>query len=88
MSRLYLFITLCLCFYILMHTRLFKSISQGWRKKTFPGKKNVTMFDVRNMILKGDKISAIRFYQEIFKTDAKEAQRAVEDLAKSIHKKK
>lgn len=69
MGRLYIFITLCLCIYIFLHTRFIKSITQRLKNKSFPERRKVTMFDVRRMILKGDKVGAIRLYCEIFKTD-------------------
>jgi ribosomal protein L7/L12 len=87
MSRIYILITLCLCIYIFMHTRFFKTLVQRLKNKSFPEKRNITMFDVRRRILKGDKATAIRLYCEIFQADLKEAQQAVDELAKSIHEK-
>ena len=46
------------------------------------------MFDVRRLILKGEKELAIRVYREIFKSNYSRAQKAVEDLEKSIQEKK
>jgi len=87
MGKLYLIITLILCGYIFLHTHFFKTISKGWKGKIFPGKRKATMFDIRNLILKGDLISAIRLYSEIFHTDTTEAKKAVDELARSIHEK-
>ena len=45
------------------------------------------MFDVRQLLIKGEKDLAIRVYSELFKTDPQEAHRAVEEIERSIQPK-
>jgi len=49
-----------------------------------PGKKP-TLFDVRELLLKGEKDLAIRTYKQVFNVDQKEARAAVDNLEKSLH---
>ena len=51
----------------------------------FAGKS--TMFDVREHIIRGEKELAIQTYCKIFQVGRQEAQRAVEELGKSIQQK-
>jgi len=44
-----------------------------------------TLFDVRELLLRGEKEKAIRIYRQIFKTDQKSAQAAIADLEKNLH---
>ena len=45
-----------------------------------------TMFDVRRLIQQGRIEEAKEVYCEIFQTDLKEAEKAVKELERSIHK--
>ena len=44
-----------------------------------------TLFDVRELLLRGEKEMAVRIYRQIFKTEQKAAQAAIDDLEKSLH---
>ncbi len=63
-----------------------------YRKNIFQPKKldnsvrNPTLFDVRELLVKGQKETAIKVYQKIFKVDQKEASSAVDALERNIHK--
>lgn len=45
------------------------------------------MFDVRQLLIKGEKGLAVRVYCELFKTTPKEANKAVEEIERSIQPK-
>ena len=81
------FIILSLCFCILMQTYWIWSIHQARRKGFYPERGKATMFDVRRLIIEGEKNLAVRVYAGIFKTNHKEAKKAVEELEKSIQEK-
>ena len=46
------------------------------------------MFDVRRLIVEGEKDLAIQVYCRIFSTNRREAKKAVEDLERNIHQRK
>ena len=81
------FIILSLCFCILMQTYWIWFINQARRKGLYPQRGKATMFDVRRLIIEGEKNLAIRIFAEIFKTSHKEAKKGVEELEKSIQEK-
>ena len=47
-------------------------------------RRSPTMFDVRRLLIEGDKEKALQLYAAIFKTSRKEAKKGVEDLEKNI----
>ena len=88
MVRVYILIVLCLCFYIFLHSRWFRLIRQMWREGNLGSQKEkLTMFDVRRLLLKGEKDLAIRVYCELFKTSPEEASIAVDEIERSIQPK-
>jgi hypothetical protein len=48
------------------------------------GKAVPTMFDVRRLLKEGDKKGATRLYAQIFKVPAKQAERDIEELERSM----
>ena len=88
MIKLYLFVVLCLCVYIFIHSRWFRLIKQMWKEGGFYSKKQkLTMFDVRRLLIKGEKDLAIKVYCNLFKTNPEEACKAVEEIERSIQPK-
>lgn len=73
-----------ICFYVFFQT------SKAWfgnlsrRKNVLPPATKLTMFDVRELILRGEKVMAVEVYAKIFNVSYQEAAQAVEELAKSI----
>lgn len=49
-------------------------------------KRQFTLFDVRELLVQGQKDAAVRVYQQIFKVGQVQAQKAVDELNKNIHK--
>lgn len=87
MGRLLSFIIICLCFYVFFQTYWIWWIRQARQKGIYPPKDKATMFDVRRLILQGEKELAIRLYCEIFRAARKDAKKAVEELERSALKK-
>lgn len=50
-------------------------------------KKNSTLFDVRQALLKNDRTKAIELYISIFKTDRTTAEKSIQELEKSLPQK-
>ena len=88
MSKLYGLVVLCLCFYVFLHSRWFHRLKQSWHDKNLNSKnKKLTMFDVRDLLIKGEKDLAVRAYCELFKANTEEASKAVEEIERSIQPK-
>lgn len=72
----------------------FYSSRWTWNVKQPPRKGNnlnahkPTMFQVRELIIKGEKDTAIKLYGQIFPVSREEAQTAVNELERSIQEKK
>ena len=81
------FIILSLCFAIFFYGHCIRNLNQARRSGLYPDKGKATMFDVRRLILKKEKYLAVRLYGEIFRTNYWEAQKAVEELERSIQEK-
>ena len=88
MSKIYGLVIIGFCVYIfsqsLWHGRI-KRI--GHKKELNPRNEKLTMFDVRRLLIKGEKDIAIQVYCEIFKTNPGEARRAVEEIERCIQPK-
>ncbi len=54
------------------------------RKPKSPPPRRATLFDVKNLLLAGEKDKAVRIYREIFHVGQNAAVKAVEELEKSI----
>jgi len=52
-----------------------------------PAQTSLTMFDVRECILNGEKELAVQIYCEIFKVGVDQGKKAVEELERSIQNK-
>lgn len=88
MAKLYLLIIFGLCVYIFLHSRFFRFVKQLWHESNLSAEEDrLTMFDVRQLLIKGEKDMAIRVYCELFDTDVEEACKAVEEIERSIQPK-
>ena len=88
MIKLYILVIVCLTIYIFIHSRLFRFLKQLWHESNLNSNdEKLTMFDVRQLLIKGEKDLAVRVYCELFKTDPQEANRAVEEIERSIQPK-
>ena len=59
-------------------------ISDARRKGKLPQRGKATMFDVRHLLMEGEKDLAIRLYCEIFNTTPTKAKKDVEELERSL----
>ena len=83
MSKLWPFLALALFFYAIWYALWAWRVNQSKHDRLYPDEKP-TMFDVRRLIIKGDKDAAVELYSQIFHTTKSEAKKAVDDLEKSI----
>jgi hypothetical protein len=54
------------------------------RRGKLPARGRGTMFDVRHLLMEGEKELAVQLYSEIFKTTPLKAKKDVEDLERSL----
>lgn len=54
------------------------------RRGQYPTKGQVTLEDVRNLVVKGEQILAMRAYREVTGASLKETQEVIEQMAESI----
>ena len=67
---------LSLCFYIFTKALWIWHIHQARRKGIYPVSGKATLFDVKRLLEMGEKVLAVRVYQEIFRVKVKDAQNA------------
>jgi hypothetical protein len=87
MELFFTFLILGLCFYFFTRTSTIWRLNQTRRKGLFSFKGKPTMFDVRRLLIEGEKDAATRVYGEIFHTNYKDAQKAIDELERSIREK-
>ena len=87
MARFISFLILSLCCGIFFYAWHVWNLNQARRSGLYPEKGRATMFDVRRLILKKEKYLAVRLYTEIFETNVKDAQKAVDELERSMAEK-
>jgi len=59
-------------------------LSDAGLKSKRPARGRATMFDVRHLLMEGERDMAIQVYCEIFKTTPIKAKKDVEDLERSL----
>jgi len=83
---IFLYITLI----ILVCVLVFLSANRVWflldlrRCGKLPGRGKATMFDVRHLLMEGEKELAIQLYCEIFHTMPTKAKKDIEELERSL----
>lgn len=73
------------CFYILVRTYWIWHLNHMRRQGFDLTGRKPTLFDVRELLKRGEKDLAVRIYRQVFKVDQKDAQAAVDALEKSLH---
>lgn len=66
----------------LIYTEIFFYLAR--RSGRYPGKGRATMNDVQNLVLKGDRILAMRAYREVTGTSLKKAKAFVEEMERTV----
>jgi hypothetical protein len=84
MVVLYTTLIILVCFLVLLNTYRIWFLTDPRRRGKLPTKNRATMFDVRHLLMEGDKEKAIQVYCEIFQTTPAKAKKDVEDLERSL----
>jgi hypothetical protein len=84
MVVLYTALIILVCFLVFLNTYRFWFFINARRRCKLPQKGKATMFDVRQLLMKGEKELAIQVYCEIFQTTPINAKKDVEDLERSL----
>jgi hypothetical protein len=88
MINLLAVIIFSVCIYAVLGSRSFRRLNRGWDGVDFfPRGQKMTMFDVRNLLIKGEKDMAVRVYSQLFKVGFEESLKAVNELERSIQHK-
>lgn len=74
------------CVFVLLQLSRRPWALRSMKEEDPSGKATPTMFDVRRLIQQGKIEQAKKIYCEIFQTDLTEADKAVKELERSIHK--
>jgi hypothetical protein len=80
-----------LCFLVFVNSggiNWYWMTSKARRQGALPAPGKETMYDVRRLLLQGEKDLATLVYCKIFRTSRREAKKAVEELDKSLSGKK
>jgi len=83
---LFLYITLIVlvCLLVFLNVGPSGIFTDAGRRVKSPGKGRPTMFDVRHLLMEGQKEMAIQVYCEIFHTVPAKAKKDVEELERSL----
>jgi hypothetical protein len=84
MIALYATLIILVCVLVFLNTYRLWSINAARRKGKLPQRGKATMFDVRHLLMEGEKDLAIRVYCEIFNTTPAKAKKDVEELERSL----
>ncbi len=81
---LYITLIILVCSLILVNIYKIHVMNTARRRGKLPLKGKVTMFDVRNLLMAGEKEVAIQLYCEIFHVSLLKAKKDVEELQRSL----
>jgi hypothetical protein len=84
MIVLYSTLVILVCFLILLNTHHLWWIHNARRRGKLPQRGKATMFDVRHLLMEGEKDLAIQLYCEIFNTNPHRAKKDIEELERSL----
>ena len=84
MIVLYTTLIILVCFLVLLNTYRLWSIRDARRRGKLHNKGKATMFDVRHLLMEGEKELAIRVYGDIFNVPPPRARKDVEELERSL----
>ena len=86
MTIAYTLLVILLSVLVFMNTYRVWSVYDVRRQGKLPLNGKSTMFDVRRMLMEGQKDLAIRLYCEIFNTNLAKARKDIEELQRSLKK--
>jgi len=84
MIILYTTLIVLVCFLVGFNTYRVWFLINARRRGKLPQKGKATMFDVRHLLMEGEKDLAIQVYSEIFHTSLIKAKKDVEELERSL----
>jgi hypothetical protein len=84
MMALYVTLIILVSFLVLFNAYRVWFLVDARRRGKLPPKGRATMFDVRHLLMEGEKELAIQVYCEIFQTTPLKAKKDVEDLERSL----
>ena len=84
MALLYAFLMVLVCFLVFLNIYRIWSINDARRRGKLPTKGKATMYDVRHLLMEGEKELATRVYCDIFNVPMTRARKDVEELQRSL----
>ena len=84
MIVLYTTLIVLVCILVLFNTYRVWFFIDARRRGKLPPKGRATMFDVRHLLMEGEKELAIQVYCEIFQTTPVKAKKDIEELERSL----
>ena len=80
----YTTLVILVCFLMLLNTRHIWSVHATRRHGKLPRKGTATMFNVRYLLMEGERELAIELYCEIFNTTPGKARKDIDELQRSL----
>ncbi len=84
MVVLYTVLIFLVCLLVLLNTYRAWFFIDARRRGKLPPKGRATMYDVRQLLMEGEKELAIQVYREIFQTTPDKAKKDIEELERSL----
>ncbi len=84
MNVLYTALITLVCFLVLLNIYRLSFLREARRRGKLPNKGKATMFDVRHLLMEGEKDLATRVYSDIFNVSLAKAKKDVEELQRSL----
>ena len=84
MTALYAILIVLVCLLVALNVDRVRLFGNARRKGKLPNKGKATMFDVRHLLMEGEKELAVQVYSEIFNVSLDKARTDVEELQRSL----
>lgn len=84
MVFLYITLVLLVCLLVIINIYRLRIVHDARRRGKLPQKGKATMFDVRNLLMEGEKELATELYCEIFHVNMAKAKKDVDELQRSL----
>ena len=84
MNILFAVLVILVCVLVFLNTQRLWSMNDARRRGKLPHKGKGTMFDVRHLLMEGEKELAIQLYCEIFNSPPGKAKKDIEELQRSL----
>lgn len=84
MTALYVTLIILVCLLVFINTYRVWTLNDARRRAKLPKSGKATMFDVRHLLMEGEKELAVQIYAEIFNTSTAKARKDVDELQRSL----